>query len=440
MQKKIKLSSQLKKNLIQKAWFEKEFFADFEGKIKQLDTKKDWEKITEIQKKFVWDIEKKLQEMMMKFAKSQDFKFASFLRNLLFEFQNEVKSEKNFDEDLKKICWTDKNIRKIACLDVSENFWCKIFFENWIFKKEKTEFFEKKNFVQNWENPNVFLEKIFQNEIKKIQNFLKNQKKSEEKFIWKKLNKKDFEKIFLHQKSQNSNLKKADLKKQIKEDLEKFFWAQEKILKEKNIKINYFWCFEKVNFDEKKAEKNFIWFIPVWKFDNKNFEIIFENPDKNWQIFWKNFNEIFWDFISFLWKNFTEKNFFIFWNSKNFEKNFNNFWIKKIKTLNWKKLSDDFWIIPENIAKYWPNKNQKNWFIWKFSTEKIENDFIIPDLLLINSEKNFWNDEKKFLENAKIFVLNKKNLNEKKDFFEWKKFLEKVFGESDRGLKRKNLF
>ncbi|MCD5382793.1 hypothetical protein LR002_01590, partial [Candidatus Gracilibacteria bacterium] len=314
------------------------------------------------------------------------------------------------------------------------------FFENGIFKKEKTEFFEKKNFVQNGENPNVFLEKIFQNEIKKIQNFLKNQKKSEEKFIWKKLNKKDFEKIFLHQKSQNSNLKKADLKKQIKEDLEKFFGAQEKILKEKNIKINYFGCFEKVNFDEKKAEKNFIGFIPVWKFDNKNFEIIFENPDKNGQIFGKNFNEIFGDFISFLGKNFTEKNFFIFGNSKNFEKNFNNFGIKKIKTLNGKKLSDDFGIIPENIAKYGPNKNQKNGFIGKFSTEKIENDFIIPDLLLINSEKNFGNDEKKFLENAKIFVLNKKNLDEKKDFFEGKKFLEKVFGESDRGLKRKNLF
>jgi len=39
----------------------------------------------------------------MIFAKNQDFEHAKFLRDLLFEFKNETKSEIKFLEDLKEI-------------------------------------------------------------------------------------------------------------------------------------------------------------------------------------------------------------------------------------------------------------------------------------------------------------------------------------------------
>lgn len=467
MQKKIKISAQLKKNLIQKVWIKKEDFENFDNKIKEIKNRKDIDlsrlniEFSEIQKKFFSEIEKNIQEKMMNFAKSWDFEHATFLRNLLFEFQNEIKSEINFLEDLKEIFWWE--IKNISCFDESENFSSIINFENWIYKKEKNEIFEWKE-----------LEEIFERNLKIFEKKIENQKKFESEFFYKKLNKKDFEKIFNKIYKVESEEKKSEkrkkLEEKVKENIENNFLKKDEILDENNIKISYYWIFkkqknqnekdenksnknssEKIKFSEKKLEDFFIWIIPIWKFDNKNYEIILENPDKNWILFWINFEELFWDFLKFLWENFSEKNFYIYWNSEIFEKKFNEFWIKIIKNLNKnseKKLSEDFWVIPENIWKFWPSKNKNSWFIWKFSTwEKIEN-LEFSDLFLINSKEN----EKKYkniLENfseknkeiKKIFLTNKKfleNFSEKnpEKNKEWIKFLEKIFSESKRFLEK----
>lgn len=463
MQKKIKLSAQLKKKLIQKIWIQKEIFENFDKNIKNISKKIKLEKnsenkkiflenILELQKNFFSEIEKNIQEKMMDFAKKWDFKYATILRNILFEFQNEAKSEENnkYIKDLKEIFWIKKdeknknNFEKISCINFLEKninwnlekLWCKITFENWIYQKNLSEIFE-------WKNS----EEIFENEIKKLENFAQNNKKNSEKYFWKKLNKKDFWKIFKKiYKNNSKNILEKNLENILKID---------KKLEELNIKTNYYWFFEKeknfenksVNFDEKKLEDFFIWFIPVWKFDNKNYEIVFENPDKDWILFEKNFEEIFWDFIKYLWKNFSEKNFYIYWNSKIFEKNFLEFGIKKIKNLNTNSeiLSQNFWIIPEIIAKFWPSKNKNSWFIWKFSTWKKEENLKIPDLFLINWDEKIYKNilEKNlkiFSQDKKIFLINKnfleKNTENKKNFPDWIKFLEKIFAESERFLEK----
>ena len=490
MQKKIKLSAQLKKKLIQKIWIQKEIFENFNKKIKNFSEKIKLEKnsenkkyflknISELQNNFFSEIEKNIQEKMMNSARKWDFWHATILRNILFEFQNEIKSEQKYLDDLKEIFWWE--IKNISCFDESENFCSKINFENWIQQKSEDKKFEK--FEKNKNNNKNFLEKIFEKDLKILNQKIKNQK-IKLNFFYKKLNKKDFWKIF--KKIYNVNCKTWESSAECKNNFEKNLetnpgvnWKNisiENILDknfnlktpgsnpDQKIKINYYGIFEKQKniqnkiekFDEKKLENFFVWFIPVWKFDNKNYEIVFENPDENWNLFEKNFEEIFWDFIKYLWKNFSEKNFYIYWNSEIFEKEFNEFWIKKIKNLKnnlnknlnknleekSQKLSENFWIIPEDIAKFWPSKNKNSWFIWKFSTWEKKEKIKIPNLFLINwDEEKYKNilekNLKKFSPEEKIFLTNKKfleKISEKNS--DWKKFLDKIFSESKRFLEK----